>query len=325
MRPFVTVAVICYAVVVLFLWLAVTYLVDRIWPATLIAFGPRWLAILPLLPLTCKVVVGAPSRPALRLLALLALSGIVLVFGFMDFRFGLDRVAGTPMLRVMSHNVGEGRVTAKAIDHLMKAERIDVAGLQECPFLGDEMTRLGWRYSYDEGLCLVSRYPFVVLDQRDRGYLWPPAANEAEAYDIETPMGRIHLLNVHLATVRAGLEALRPGKWRLGQFARNRAEVARQSHAARERIIGRLEPVLVLGDFNLPVESAIYRDNWGDLRNAFSSCGRGFGYTKFTRLFGIRIDHVLTSRHWRCANARVLSSLYGGDHAPLVVDLVIAK
>ena len=81
--------------------------------------------------------------------------------------------------------------------------------------------------------------------------------------------------------------------------------------------------IVVAGDFNLPVESAIYRANWGDLRNAFSNCGRGFGHTKFTSLFGIRIDHVLTSDPWRCADARVLPSPYGGDHAPLVVDLVI--
>jgi endonuclease/exonuclease/phosphatase (EEP) superfamily protein YafD len=131
-------------------------------------------------------------------------------------------------------------------------------------------------------------------------------------------------LNVHLQTIRGGLEALGVQQWRaLPQFAHNREEAASESRAARERTKGGTEPMIVAGDFNLPVESAIYRANWGDLRNAFSSCGRGLGHTKFTSLFGIRIDHVLTSNQWRCADARVLANSYGGDHAPLVVDLVI--
>jgi endonuclease/exonuclease/phosphatase (EEP) superfamily protein YafD len=110
----------------------------------------------------------------------------------------------------------------------------------------------------------------------------------------------------------------------LPQFAANREESRRESRSARAKI-GRSPsaPFVVAGDFNLPVESAIYRADWGDLGNAFSMCGRGFGHTKFTGLFGIRIDHVLMSAQLRCVDARVLSSPYGGDHAPLVVDLVI--
>jgi endonuclease/exonuclease/phosphatase (EEP) superfamily protein YafD len=69
------------------------------------------------------------------------------------------------------------------------------------------------------------------------------------------------------------------------------------------------------------VESAIYRTSWGGFRNAFSRCGRGFGHTKLTNVFGIRIDHVLMSGHWACVDARVIASPYGGDHVPLIVDL----
>jgi len=147
---------------------------------------------------------------------------------------------------------------------------------------------------------------------------------EPQRFQIETPAGPVQLLNVHLSTIREGLEGLRDEGWRgLPRFAANRDEAARQSRMARERTRHDRVPLVVLGDFNLPIESAIYRDNWGDLHNAFSDCGRGFGYSKFTDWFGIRIDHVLMSPHWRCADARVLSSPYGGDHAPLVVDLVL--
>jgi endonuclease/exonuclease/phosphatase (EEP) superfamily protein YafD len=86
-------------------------------------------------------------------------------------------------------------------------------------------------------------------------------------------------------------------------------------------MLGRDLPVVVAGDFNLPVESAILRNHWRSYDNVFSRCGRGLGYTKFTSLFGIRIDHVLTSPQWTCTGARVLRSPYGGDHAPLIADL----
>ena len=188
---------------------------------------------------------------------------------------------------------------------------MDVAALQECPFYDYDMARLGWRFYYGGDLCLVSRYPFDVLDVRDPDNAWRSSGREPFRFEIETPMGRFQLLNVHLQTIRSGLDALRAGSWQaLPQLAGNREESAFESRAARERTRGGTEPIVVAGDFNLPVESAIYRAHWGDLRNAFSSCGRGFGHTKFTSLFGVRIDHVLTSDEWRCANARVLSSPY---------------
>jgi vancomycin resistance protein VanJ len=319
----VTMAVVGYSVIVLGLWLGVDLFTDRVVAATLIAFGPRWPVALPLLPLALIVALALPRRVARRLLGLLMLAGLVLILGFMDFRLGLERAAGTPVLRIMTHNLGEGRVTAVALDRLMKAEHVDIAAIQECPFYDYDMARLGWRFYYGGDMCLVSRYPFSVLDVRDPEQAWRSGGHEPNRFEIATPTGHIQLLNVHLETIRSGLEALRVEGWSgLVHFADSREGVALESRAARERTRRSAEPLVVTGDFNLPIESAIYRNNWGDLQNAFSACGRGFGHTKFTSLFGIRIDHVLVSEQWRCMDARVLPSPYGGDHDPLVVDLV---
>jgi len=318
----ITVAVFGYAATVICLWLAVNFLADRVWPATLVAFGPRWLAALPLLPLAVLVVLKTPARKARRLMGPLALTAVVLLIGLMDFRMGLGRVAGTPTLRFMTQNLGASRVTAEELDRLMKAEGVEIAALQECPFYDVAPARLGWHFFYGGDLCLASRYPFTVLE-RDPDNAGR-RANISLLFEIDSPIGRFHLLNVHFATVRDGLEALRArGPRALPQFLLNRNEVEMQSRMARDRVTGGMLQIVVAGDFNLPVESAIYRTDWGGFRNAFSNCGRGFGHTKFTRLFGIRIDHVLTSYRWACANARVLRSPYGGDHAPLIVDLVI--
>jgi endonuclease/exonuclease/phosphatase (EEP) superfamily protein YafD len=78
------------------------------------------------------------------------------------------------------------------------------------------------------------------------------------------------------------------------------------------------QPAIVLGDLNMPIESAIYRRNWSSFANAFSRCGFGLGWTKRTRRFGVRIDHVLLGAGLGCETARVVPAL-GSDHRGLIV------
>jgi len=79
----------------------------------------------------------------------------------------------------------------------------------------------------------------------------------------------------------------------------------------------------VLGDFNTPVESAFFRESWGDLADAFSVAGTGFGMTKYNGWIRVRIDHVLTNDQWHVDRARVGADAFS-DHRPLLVDLTLA-
>jgi vancomycin resistance protein VanJ len=318
----VSVAVCGYAAIILGLWLAVALLTDRGWLATLIAFGPRWLAALPLVPLALAVGLSTPPPANYRLFGLLTLTTCILVVGLLDLRFGLERAPGPPLVRLLTQNLGGSQVTAEAFDRLLREQRVDVAVLQECPFYDYGPARLGWQFYYGGDLCLMSRFPFAVLDEAEPATAWRRGGREPLRVAIQGPIGRFQLMNVHLDTIRVGLNALAIDGWSaVPRFVASRKLSMLDSRAARERITGVTEPVLVAGDFNLPVESEIYRKDWGDLKNMFSSCGRGFGSTKFTWLFGIRIDHVLASAQWDCVDGRVLRTSYGGDHAPLIVDL----
>src|SRR5262245_24820101 len=174
-------------------------------PATFVAYGPRWLSLLPLLTLAFIATVAMPGRAARRLAGVLTLTGLVLVFGVMDLRMGAGRATGAPVLRVMTHNLGEGHVTAQALNLLMRTERVDVGVLQECPFYRNEMERFDWHFFYGGDLCLVSRFPFTVLDVRDPASAWESNGREPYRFAIETPLGRLQLLNVHLETIREGL------------------------------------------------------------------------------------------------------------------------
>jgi endonuclease/exonuclease/phosphatase (EEP) superfamily protein YafD len=249
---------------------------------------------------------------------------VILVFGFLDFRLGIRRTSASTALdiRLLTHNLGFSHVTAASLDALLRAEQVDVAVLQECPFYSNEPARFGWHFFYGGDLCIASRFPFTVLDARDPANLWRRHDRTPLRIEVTAPFGHFQLLNVHLETIRGGLRALGRDRWRgVRRFEANRAVAWNDSRAARARTYASNGPLLIAGDFNLPAESAIYRDNWSDFTNVFSACGRGFGYTKFTRVFGIRIDHVLMSEGWECVDARVLQSPYGGDHAPLLVRL----
>ena len=138
-------------------------------------------------------------------------------------------------------------------------------------------------------------------------------------YRLQAPDGPIDIAAVHLETPRKGLEAFRYG-----------ADVSRMDPSTLVRDIGarrirnwvsRQSPnAIVAGDFNMPVESVIYRRYWDDCDNAFSEVGHGFGYTRVLKRFSVRIDHVLTCGGWSAVRAFVGPDL-GSDHLPLVVDL----
>ena len=88
--------------------------------------------------------------------------------------------------------------------------------------------------------------------------------------------------------------------------------------------IGRFsEALIIAGDFNMPTDSAIYRQYWSRYSNAFSTCGFGFGHTKQSVIrglhYGLRIDHVLTDPFWRCRRCWVGPDL-GSDHLPVIAD-----
>jgi endonuclease/exonuclease/phosphatase (EEP) superfamily protein YafD len=94
-----------------------------------------------------------------------------------------------------------------------------------------------------------------------------------------------------------------------------------ESEATRRWISRSPRPVLVAGDFNLPVDSVVYRRSWSWLTNAFSQAGTGFGSTKFTRWHGVRIDHVLGGPGWHCRRCWVGPDV-GSDHRPVIADMV---
>jgi endonuclease/exonuclease/phosphatase (EEP) superfamily protein YafD len=137
---------------------------------------------------------------------------------------------------------------------------------------------------------------------------------------MDTPHGAIQFVNLHLPTPRDGIESfLGRDPEAVRTIDANTVLRSKASLAASHWIEQWADPLLIAGDFNTPVESAIYRNFWGHYTNAFSRSGFGWGYTKRTRWMGARIDHILGSPEWRCRRAWVGPDV-GSDHLPVLAD-----
>ena len=148
----------------------------------------------------------------------------------------------------------------------------------------------------------------------------PGGAGYVVRFVLDGPRGPIRAANLHLETPRKGLEGLMSGDRRR---MRNNTDIRGiESSLAREWVAAGTGPLLVLGDFNTPVESAFFRDRWGDLTDAFSVAGTGFGITKYNGWIGARIDHVLASDEWHVDRATVDAKRLS-DHRALIVDLTL--
>lgn len=294
---------------------------DVWWVATVALYSPRWILGLPLF-----LLVPSALLIERRALGVLALAAVALAGPVMGFRVPVARILARasqggppPDLRVMTYNVGGGDVPTDALVRYIGEVRPDVVVLTEryAPVDAPEFS-----CHCDYGLCFLSRFPIRAIDARDRKEFWPSYGSGAIIrYDLETPRGVVQVEQVHLATVRHGLVNVMHRAWRgAPELEANTRLRDWESREARAWTARGNAPLVVMGDFNLPVESAVYQRHWGSLTNAFSLAGFGFGVTKQTKWHGIRIDHVVVGPEWNVDRAWVGPGL-GGDHRPMLAEL----
>ncbi|MES2124551.1 MAG: endonuclease/exonuclease/phosphatase family protein [Gemmatimonadota bacterium] len=315
------------------LYLITCQLGDRIWWALPFLYGPRWFLSLPLLGMVPWLVV-APRRALLPSVA----GACIVVFGLLDFHSGIRRLAagsGVPF-RVLELNVGAGSggaTPAEAVVAELGRWDPDVVVVAEC---GNGSIRKAlstlphYQFRVSEtSLCLLSRNEILEWSERDPMDIWKEGgAGAIVRAVVTTPAGPLRIGLVHLETPRDALDNFPdlssiPS---LGNTTRaNTRQRDEESRDARAWILdGPSMPTVVAGDFNLPVESAIFRRYWGELRDAWNWGGIGTGHTKSTRWWGARIDHVLTTPDIRPRRASIGRDV-GSDHLPLIADLLLPR
>ena len=314
-----------YALAVIGVALLLHQLSDVWWPATLVLFAPRWLWALPLLAL---VPMALRRRP--RLLWVLAATALVLVVPVLGWvppsPSSLTGPATPPDLRVLTYNIGGGNLIPAEIVPWLDEVAPDVALFQECNAAIEParaaLVQRGWKVEVQHGSCMVSRHPIRKVEVRDTTEIWKMGGSGIIVrYEVAAPGRVIHIVNLHLETVREGLAAVMKRGWGgVSELELNIEQRDIESTLARAFALQTPDALVVAGDFNMPVESAIYRRYWSDFTNAFSSAGQGWGATKATRWHGIRIDHVLLGPGWVCVRAWVGPHL-GMDHRPMIAEI----
>ena len=316
---------LAYLAMTLLVWLGMRAASESVLPFSAYLYGPRWILLVP------AVVLAVFAFLKRRVLLVpISLGALVVLMPLMGLRLGLGGAPATPRdamrLRAVTINAGASGRATFGLAVLIREENPDVVAVQECSEVVAEYLRelTDWHRHETPGMCLISRYPIEraeVMDRRafervqetGRG-----GSSQAVRYQLAGPRGIIHVANIHLETARKGLEGLLSFDTRAVQENRMLRELE------SEQIFNWLRPfaerLVVLGDFNMPVESAFYRASWAAYRNAFDEVGRGYGMTRNTRWIRARIDHVLSGDEWTPVRARVGDDV-GSDHLPVIADL----
>ncbi len=237
------------------------------------------------------------------------------------WNFFASRPAGTSF-RVLTCNMHYERGNRARLEELLAETNPNIIALQEwrmsapLALLSDP----GWHVDQTERLFLASRFPIhrptvLGLDSND-------PEGSLGRYELETPAGRVFLFSLHLASPRQGIdEAIRDNGKGTVTVSSNMALRWQQSENTARQAGQVFGPRLLVGDFNTPPQSAIFRYVWNDYTDSFSSAGWGWGYTFFGGRTMVRIDHILLSKGWSCTNCWVGSDV-GSPHRPVIADLI---
>lgn len=319
---------ICWGYVVLLLlyWMILFVWGDSWWPGTLLLYAPRWPAVLPVILLLLA------AWDALRKIWLpLSIAGLIVLFPIMGYNIPFSSIVATSSddparLRLVTFNANGGKFRIAALNSYLRKVNADIVVCQEWHVEGErpELWKEGWHVKEDANAMLIaSKHPIA------KSHLITDAELHARgfvaAYDLNTPLGPVCMVNLHLPTVRgqAGeMEEVLHGQ--LSSLKQINLICERRLYAAkyaRDWIGSFSGPIILAGDFNMTVDSSIYGEAWSQYSNAFSKAGWGFGFTKWTRWHGVRIDQILFEKGWQCTQA-VPGLDVGSDHLPLMAELV---
>lgn len=321
---------IIYLCFLILLWAFLRFQCDQNWLATAIQFSPLWPLLLPFLVLIPWQLCVRPVAVFFYIIPI----GLIL-FPIMGYELPLHSVPKNAVvsLKIMTCNAGGLRRTQEWLE-LVRKEEIQVVLLQECEQAKAKeiFEELGWNYQHHSQLAIGSAMPLSdskVLARHDAEHYNAAAAltcsiNIPITSESISTTQEVHLISIHLPTPRPGLQELVDhgigGIDSITNVNTYRANLSHEIAQALKEIDGEK---IFGGDFNMPQTSRIYQADWSRYKNAFSYAGTGFGFSKHTRYHGIRIDHLLSDTIWNAKSAKVGPS-NGGDHRPLIVELVRA-
>jgi vancomycin resistance protein VanJ len=330
--PWLLGCVVAYGLMILVAFTLERVVGDASWPGAALLLSPRWLFLIPILPL------GLWAWRAKRwaIAGGLAIETLFVLGPLMGFAIPWGRFWSStsgPTVRIMTFNRGNRKIDAARFARYIDRQKIDVICFQDFgvhaeveidPALAAVLDERGWHR--DRSRMIASRFPIIAEIPR------PPENNLPEERYTMTlararvmgPSGReIVLASVHMPTLRPGFRKLGGGD--LSGFRKHlewsATECVRVFDALGET---KDAPILVAGDFNNAPESSILTSvrEHGLFKSAFEEAGLGWGYTRPAAVPWARIDHILASPEWTVTQCWVGPD-FGSDHRSLVAEVVL--
>ncbi|MGD0139002.1 MAG: endonuclease/exonuclease/phosphatase family protein [Tepidisphaeraceae bacterium] len=307
-----------YAAQIIAAWLFLRLDGDRSWLGAIAIFSPRWVVILPLVPLVPLAL--AFNRRCLWILAVATAGALFWVMGLcLPWRAWIAPGRSDLTVRVLTCNVHGHALHSRQLADLIASVHPDVVVLQEWlpPYESSIFDDGDWNVVTAGEQFLATRFRVNSFREFQNG--------SAVRYVLETSAGTFNLINVHLASPHPPLAAAllgRPGgKTDLEKNVIEREDQSR--HLAR--VTGNASgPLLIAGDFNLCPDSPIFRENFRHFSDAFDVAGFGFGWTYRVQWTAARIDHILSSSQWTCRDCWLGISV-GSPHRPLIADFSLSN
>jgi endonuclease/exonuclease/phosphatase (EEP) superfamily protein YafD len=306
---------------------------ERWWALAFLQYVPYYLFLAPALiafaasmKLTMKWKLVSSATLALVLVTMMGLS-----FGIGD--------SGTEAIRVMTYNVkdyialespdGLALISDEVVRHdpdilmFQDAARLKTVAPFALKLLyGDRQVYTFGQYA------VASRYPLTnckpgKISYRGRQHTYVQCI-------VNTGFTQIDLYTAHFLTPREGLNAVRHERFSgIYEWEQNVADRMTQAEALAAAINSSIRPVIVAGDFNAPNSSLVVRTLLSTgIRDAFSSAGKGYGYTYGHSLRPgisfLRIDHIFVSPSIGVTDCYVGGKL-ASPHRPVIANLLLNR
>jgi endonuclease/exonuclease/phosphatase (EEP) superfamily protein YafD len=312
------------------------------WWTTVALYLPRVPLAIPL-PFVVALLWFARS---FRILAAQAITALVIAFPVMGLTVPTPSFASAsaPRFRVLSYNINSAQGGPESLAVEVDRYAPDVVFMQEIGDVAELERVMKTRYptvEVDTQFLMATRFP--VVSEVDPGKLPVDGRMRSPRFverTLDTPVGPVTFFNVHPASPREALYAVRGNSLRReilsGHIFSGAASPTiqanvdlrlAQAQAIAEDVAQQQGPVVIAGDTNLPGLSAIFHRHLSRFHDGFSEAGWGLGYTYpnygATRRWPwpwMRIDRVLTNDALRFASFQVCRTT-ASDHLCVVADI----
>jgi len=283
--------------------LTVRMTTEDTWPISAWIFYFLPPPVIALLFLTATILFAAASA-AMPAIACLASATLVYAQWYVRQEFHAPCAAVDDGVRVLAWNVARGRAGWDAIADYVAQTDADVIGLVEAGDTSEKRQRF-WRDHFPGHTALLPGGGLVLLvrgDVESSRFHQLVGISTALAADLEIGGKRLHL-------VLADLDAS-------PRFDKRRLTESLLALAASPAGA----PVILMGDFNMPIDSRWFRPLRERFTHAFEQSGSGRLATWPAETPLVALDHVWVSRGLRPA-CTVLVSTGLSDHRAFLTDL----